>query len=123
MVDVMEEFKVSQQIWNEEMFDNIFQKKKICRGRLLGIQKHLAVKWNSYLANLETELIERNGFNLNTGGELVEEKNEGKLDYSRGAKYPQFFHASVVDRRRKRKILQFKNSAGCGQKMRMNSTE
>lgn len=43
--------------WNIVEFDNIFQRKRKCQGRLIGIQKKLAIRRSRSLEKLEIKLM------------------------------------------------------------------
>ena len=45
-------FTLKAQIWNKEVFGNIFVRKKQIMARLLGAQRALAINPNTFLINL-----------------------------------------------------------------------
>lgn len=56
LAEIMETAKTSFMQWNEQEFGNIFQKKKICKARLLGVQQKLAISPLRPLEKLELKL-------------------------------------------------------------------
>lgn len=44
--------------WNRNYFGNIFQDKRRCQARLLGVQKRLELYHSPFLAELESQLLQ-----------------------------------------------------------------
>lgn len=51
-------FITKAQRWNRDVFGNVFVKKRQIMSRLLGIQKALATRPNSFLINLQEQISE-----------------------------------------------------------------
>lgn len=111
LADIMQAAKEGFQLWNAQEFGNIFQRKKQCNARILGIQKHLAVSLSRSLEKLERKLI------LELDNILDQEESywKQKARYqwiTQGERNTRFFHANVVARRRRNRILQLKGADG-----------
>lgn len=57
-MEKMQRVKVGLKKWNTDIYGNIFQRKKTCKARLLGIQIRLTVWQTTSLEKLERKLME-----------------------------------------------------------------
>lgn len=97
--------------WNTTTFRNIFGRKHRCKARLLGIQRALSRCYSSSLVTLEDKLsVELNGI-LEQEDAYWRQKARCKW-HLEGDRNTRYFHALVVDRRRKGRILQLRADDG-----------
>lgn len=107
----MAKFKAKMMSWNNQVFGNIFQRKKIYRALLRGIQKILSHKDFGFLATLEEELLLKVDEILHQEETFWKQKARANW-INQGERNNKFFHASVVERRRRNRIVQLKKHDG-----------
>ncbi|PRQ51592.1 putative transcription factor interactor and regulator CCHC(Zn) family [Rosa chinensis] len=89
--------------WNSKTFGNIFKKKRRLLARIAGIQKCLCRNNNSYLLNLEQDLIKE--YELICDQEAMYWQQKSRVKWlQEGDKNTKFFHLSTMIRRRRNKI-------------------
>lgn len=93
--------------WNSLVFRNIFQWKAKCWGRLLGVQTALSSRPRASLYKLETKLVSELNSILNQEESYWRQKARMKW-ICQGEWNTRFFHALVLDKRRRNRILQLK---------------
>lgn len=109
--DQMHSLKAGLVSWNTHTFRNIFERKKRCKARLWGVQWVLSTAPSISLTKLETKL------SLELNDILIQEeaywKQKAKCRWHvEGERNTKYFHATVMDRRRKNIITQLKTEDG-----------
>ncbi|KAL0005366.1 hypothetical protein SO802_012927 [Lithocarpus litseifolius] len=104
-------FTASARRWNKEVFGNLFGRRKRIEARLKGVQKALAERPSESLLELDRTLRLEHG-------EVKELINEFWAMKSRlnwlvsGERNTTFFHASVLNRRRRNRITRLSDNVG-----------
>lgn len=111
LYETMENFKTGIMGWNQMVFGHIFQRKKSCATRLLGIQKYLSSTISVSLEKLEIKFMGEYNAIL-THEESYWQQKERMNWSTHGERNTRFFHASVLQRRRKGKIQQLRDNNG-----------
>lgn len=107
----VEKFTVDVKIWNKEVFDDIFQRKKWVEERLRGIQSNIMEGPNEYLPNLESQLRKEYFEILQQEEELWSMKSKYNWLIQRD-RNTRFFHTFAPIRRRRNRVLCLKNNQG-----------
>ena len=93
-------FKAKALRWNKEVFGNVFVRKKQIMARLLGIQKALALRPNTFLLNLQNQLTKEYNLILQMKEEIWAMK--AMTDWIiMGERNTSYFHKSTLVRRSK----------------------
>ncbi|XP_050273143.1 uncharacterized protein LOC126716155 [Quercus robur] len=111
LAEAISNFKTKAQRWNKEVFGNVFLRKKKNLARLLGAQRALAVCPNSFLINLQKQLIEEYNLILQIEEELWAMKSRTNWIIS-GERNTSYFHISALNRRSKNRITCVQNNEG-----------
>lgn len=96
-------------IWNREVFGNVFLKKKSLLVRLAGIQEKMSYAPSDFLVQLEKELTHEYEIVLTNERDLWFWKADWALE---GERNTTLFHASTLVNRCWSKILGLKNQLG-----------
>ena len=104
-------FTESAKVWNKEVFGNLVHKKARLEARLRGIQVSLALGPNSFLVNLEKQLRLEFLDILQLEEEFWAMKS--RINWIvQGERNTNFFHTSVVVRRKRNRIVSLKDNLG-----------
>lgn len=102
-------FQREIQVWNKEIFGNVFQQIKRTKARLLGVQKQLENNADSELLLLESNL-QKELLHLLENEECLW-KMKSRIDWLLlGDRNTTFFHTSALIRRRRNKISLIKKN-------------
>uniref|UniRef100_A0A2N9I899 Reverse transcriptase domain-containing protein n=1 Tax=Fagus sylvatica TaxID=28930 RepID=A0A2N9I899_FAGSY len=102
-------FTESAKVWNKEVFGNLVHKKSRLEARLRGIQVSLASSPNSFLVNLEKQLRLEFLDILQLEEEFWAMKS--RINWIvQGERNTNFFHTSVVVRRKRNRIVSLKDN-------------
>lgn len=107
----LERFKNGIMDWNRHTFKNIFWRKHKCRARLLRVQRAVSLKPKRSLLKLETKLLAEFEHILNLEESYWRQKARANW-ICQGERNTRFFHATVIDRRSRNRILQLKLEDG-----------
>ena len=102
------DFTVKAQRWNNEVFGNVFDKKKKITAKLLGTQKALASYPNPFLINLQNQLSEEYNLILQMEEEIWAMKVRTNWIIL-GERNTSYFHMSTLARRSKNRITSIQN--------------
>lgn len=98
-------------VWSREVYGSLFQNKKRCEARLVGIQKALEDRPSRFLARLETQVIGEYGEILRHEETFWQQK--ARLNWlAKGERNSNFFHKSIRTTRQKSKCTALKDSNG-----------
>lgn len=89
--------------WNKSVFANIFYKKRVLTNKIKGVQKALHNRQSTFLINLERELIFEFQMVLRDEESLWHQKVRSD-SLSWGDRNTNYFHMSVISKRRKNRI-------------------
>lgn len=104
-------FTISAQRLNEEVFGNVFARKKQIMARLLGIQRALANSPNIFLINLQDQLSKEYNLILQLEEELWAMKSRTNWTIF-GERNTAYFHMATLTRRSKNRITSILNNEG-----------
>ena len=104
-------FTYKAQIWNKEVFGNIFVKKRQIMVRLLGAQRALANNPNTFLINLQDQLAGEYSEILQLEEELWAMKSRVNWTIF-GERNTSFFHMTTLARRSRNIISSILNDEG-----------
>lgn len=104
-------FKNEISFWNREVFGNIFVKKRKLLARLVGIQASPNYPTSSFLQTLEVDLSQELNRLLQLEHDLWQLKSRVNW-LNNGDANTKFFHISVLNRRRKNRILALRDQGG-----------
>lgn len=99
------------QVWNKEVFGNIFQQKNKLYARIGGVQKILEHRWVPRLVNLETELKTELDMVLQQEESLWHQKSRSEW-VNLGDRNTSFFHMRTIRRRKRNRIELLQNEDG-----------
>ena len=102
------DFTVKAQRWNNEVFRNVFDKKKKITAKLLDTQKALASYPNPFLINLQNQLSEEYNLILQMEEEIWAMKVRTNWIIL-GERNTSYFHMSTLARRSKNRITSIQN--------------
>ena len=108
---VVTSFTAFAKRWNKEVFGNLFNRRKRIEARLKGVQKALAERLSESLLELERALRLEHG----KVKELINEFWAMKFRLNLlvlGECNTTFFHASVINRRRRNRITRVRDNVG-----------
>lgn len=101
----------SLNIWNKEVYGNIFKQKRVLLARIRGIQKSLGKHDNPFLLKLEKDLILQYDQIRDVEALFWRQKSRDKW-LSDGDRNTKFFHLTTKIRRRRNKIDGLFDDAG-----------
>ncbi|MCH84023.1 hypothetical protein A2U01_0004853, partial [Trifolium medium] len=111
LVSLLNNITTNLKEWNQEVFGNIFKRKKVLLARLNGIQNSSNYGNSNFLESLVKELQDQLAITLHQEECLWYQKSRGKLinDGDRNTKY---YHSKTIVRRRHNRIVALRNEAG-----------
>lgn len=107
MVEALTKIKNGSLVFNQEVFGNIFRRKRLIERRLLGIQQTLERIDSAWLDLLESQL-QREYDSILFQEELLWYQKSREKWIQLGDKNSKFFHAQTIIRRRRNKIMGLK---------------
>ncbi|KAH0705372.1 hypothetical protein KY290_010066 [Solanum tuberosum] len=111
ILDAIPTFQKNVSKWNQVTFGNIFHKKRNLIKRIEGIQNSPKYAYNSFLRNLENELVQEYNYILRVEEEFW--KLKSRVNWlNEGDANTRFFHTTTLNRRRRNKILGLQTTEG-----------
>ncbi|XP_021773265.1 uncharacterized protein LOC110737202 [Chenopodium quinoa] len=111
IVSFLKVFAEKLNLWNREIFHNIFRKKEELMARMAGIQRELSKRRNSFLIKLEASL-RRQLINVLDQEETIWFRKSRLDAICDGDRNTRFFHVSTIIRRRNNRIETLQDSSG-----------